>query len=344
MTTNSFNPHGLQKRILAIVLAGGEGMRLRPLTMAHAKPALPFGDGFRLVDFVLSNLVNSGIDSIYLLAQYKPSSLIDHINASWKFAAGDERFVSVVLPQHGHGRHFRGTADAVYQNLALIERHAPDLVAIFAADHVYRMDVRQMVQYHIKSDADVTVAATQVPIERASSFGIIAAGHCGEIWDFQEKPEAPFAVPFNPSRAYASMGNYLFDTGVLVNELERAALSGGTDFGRHILPRLIHSHHVYAYDFASNIVPGVQQHEESAYWRDVGTLDAYINAHQDIAGLDPLFDLQNPHWPIRPAFIPQQRPVGKDHARQLQETRNSIPQAISDTFLAQCDVMQIGHA
>src|SRR5512135_3569101 len=165
------------EKILALVLAGGQGAGLHPLTLDYAKPSVMFGD-FRLVDFVLSNLVNSGIESIYLLAQYKPESLIEHIQANWKLSPNDKgRFVKVVLPRQEQGGYFRGTADAVSQNLALIERQAPDLVAVFAADHVYRMDVRQMVQFHSQCDADVTVAATQVPIELASSFGIIAAGH-----------------------------------------------------------------------------------------------------------------------------------------------------------------------
>ena len=290
------------EKVLAIVLAGGQGSRLRPLTLTHAKPALPFFGGFRLVDFVLSNLVNSGMDSIYLLAQYKPESLIKHIHTNWKLAPnGHERFVRVVLPQPEHGGCFRGTADAVYQNLALIERHAPDMVAVFAADHIYRMDVRQMVHFHRERNADITVAARQVPIEQASSFGIIAAGHDGEIWGFQEKPEAPVAIPCCPESAYASMGNYLFNANVLVDELEQAARRGETDFGSHVLPRLINSHQVHAYDFANNNVPGIRQHEERAYWRDVGTLEAYAAARRDIVGSVPRFNLQNPRWPILPA-------------------------------------------
>lgn len=343
MTTSSCAHPGAHKKILAIVLAGGEGERLRPLTIAHAKPALPFGGTFRLVDFVLGNLVNSGIESIYLLAQYKPESLIDHINANWKFAPNDpQRFISVVLPQYEQGGHFRGTADAVYQNLALIERHAPDLVAVFAADHVYRMDVRQMVEHHSKCDADVTIAATQVPIEQASSFGIISAGHNGEIWDFQEKPEAPLAVPFNPACAYASMGNYLFNTRVLVDELERAERCGETDFGRHLFPRLIHDYRVHAYDFSGNIIPGGLAHEEPAYWRDVGTLKAYIDAHQDITGDAPLFNLQNPHWPFQPVAVSQQPALAGKPVQPAWKLRSSQPSAINSAFLAQCDAF--GHA
>ena len=289
------------KSILAMVLAGGQGSRLRPLTDNHAKPAISFGGSYRLVDFVLSNLVNSGIDSIYLLAQHKPESLIWHIQDNWDFAsAGRDGFVSVVQPRHEQGECYRGTADAVHKNLVLIERHAPSMVAVFAADHVYRMDVRQMVEFHHACNADVTVAATRVPLGAASSFGVISTGDKGEILDFQEKPDYPHAIPSQPECAYASMGNYLFDTDVLVASLEQALRDGETDFGGHILPRLIRSHHVYAYDFAENTVPGILPHEEQAYWRDVGTLDAYAAAHQDIAGHAPRFNLHNLHWPTLP--------------------------------------------
>lgn len=330
------------KKILAIVLAGGEGTRLHPLTLSHAKPALPFGGNYRLVDFVLSNLVNSGIGSIYLLAQYKPDSLIRHVNANWDLASrGGERFVRVLLPQQGGV--YRGTSDAVHQNLALIEQHAPDMVAVFAADHVYRMDVRQMVQFHHECGADVTVAATQVPIELASSFGVIAASHNGEIWDFQEKPDAPVAMPSCPERAYASMGNYLFNTGVLVEALEQAARCGETDFGRHILPRLMRSHQVHAYDFSDNSVPGTQPHEEQAYWRDVGTLEAYLNAHHDVAGSMPRFNLHNPHWPMLPA---QQNAFDASHGHpHYRHGKVPGPQyAVSGMFPAEFDTVQAGHA
>jgi glucose-1-phosphate adenylyltransferase len=335
------------KKTLAIVLAGGEGSRLRPLTLSHAKPALPFGGNFRLVDFVLSNLVNSGIDSIYLMAQYKPDSLIRHVNSSWDIASGgQEGFVRVVLPQPGQGGAFRGTADAVHQNLALIEEHAPDIVAVFAADHVYRMDVRQMVQFHCESEADVTVAATQVPIELASSFGVITAGYKGEVLDFQEKPEAPIGIPSCPERAFASMGNYLFDTDVLVEALELAACRDETDFGRHLLPRLIHSHQVHAYDFSENSVPGTKPHEERAYWRDVGTLEAYLNAHQDVAGSMPRFNLHNPHWPLLPALTaPYALDASHGHSHHWKRSRTTGNQhPISRGFSVEFDTLPAGRA
>lgn len=345
MTPVALNNYAVPKRILAMVLAGGEGTRLRPLTDTHSKPAVQIGSGLRLVDFVLSNLVNSGIDTIYLLAQYKPESLIEHIDANWNLARyGHDRFVRVVLPQNEHGGYFRGTADAVFQNLALIKQHKPDIVAIFAADHIYRMDVRQMVQYHHESGADVTIAATQVPLAQASSFGIISADFRGEVWNFQEKPDAPFAMPSNPDYAYASMGNYLFNTAVLEEELEWAVRCGETDFGGHILPNLIRTHQVHAYDFARNIIPGVHPHEEGTYWRDVGTLDAYVNAHRDLVGPTPRFNLQNPHWPILTSALTQQPALVASHGLHEREMRDNLPFPVRDALTGKFEVLQIGNA
>jgi len=287
-------------KIVALVLAGGEGSRLHPLTAEHAKPALPFANGYRIVDFVLSNLINSGITSIYVLAQYKPQSLIEHIRSTWAPALrGTDRFVSVVLPGADSARGpFLGTADAVHKNLHLCARHAPDLVAVFAADHVYRMDVGQMVEAHVQSKADISVAAAPVPIAWASHFGIIATHADGRIREFQEKPERPAPIPGRPGHAYASMGNYVFDPAVLAALLGQAAGCGETDFGRHILPRATATHRVFAYDFAGNRVPGALQHEEPNYWRDVGTIDAYRAAQRDASGRRPKFSLANKHWPI----------------------------------------------
>lgn len=336
---------GTAGRILAFVLAGGEGSRLRPLTRSQAKPALPFGKDFRLVDFALSNLVNSGIDAIYLLAQYKPESLIAHIRSAWHLDNSHrERFVRTALPQHVNGGRFHGTADAVYQNLALIERHAPDMVAVFAADHVYRMDVRQMAHYHRQCDADVTIAAIQVPVAQASAFGVISIGYQGEIRDFQEKPDSPVTVPSNPDMAYASMGNYLFETNVLVEALEQAARCGETDFGHHILPRLIHSHRVHAYDFSGNHIPGTLPHEEQAYWRDVGTLDAYMDAHLDIAGEKPRFNLCNPLWPIRSISPPRSAKHSTNAIRTSGELPGSRPSIANGVFAHDSEFLQCGTA
>src|SRR5687767_15514263 len=198
--------------IVALVLAGGEGTRLYPLTAEHAKPALQFANGYRIVDFVLSNLVNSGISTVYVFAQYKPASLVRHIEAAWApwFAQGTG-MIKVLLPRSNtYGGQFKGTADAVYQYRDVLQAHAPDVVAVFAADHVYRMDVRQMIAFHVARGADITVAAVPVPIGRASSFGVIAAAPDGRVHEFREKPRQPPAMPGNPALAYASMGNYVF--------------------------------------------------------------------------------------------------------------------------------------
>lgn len=286
-------------KILALVLAGGNGSRLHPLTAEHAKPALPFAQGYRIIDFVLSNLVNSKIPLIYVLAQYKPASLIEHIRAAW-WALPGRHEITVLLPRaYRPGDSFAGTADAVYQNLHLLERHRPDLVAVFAADHVYRMDVRQMVEFHVRRNAEVSVAAVPVPIANASRFGIMATDGDGWISAFQEKPARPVPMPNDPSRAYASMGNYLFQPDVLIALLDAGHRSGETDFGRHILPRAVLSRRVLAYDFAGNKVPGIRPHEEQGYWRDIGTPAAYRAAQRDVLGQRPRFSLVNREWPIR---------------------------------------------
>jgi glucose-1-phosphate adenylyltransferase len=286
-------------KIVALVLAGGEGTRLYPLTAEHAKPALPFANGYRIVDFVLSNLVNSSISTIYVLAQYKPDSLMRHIAAAWApWFSGSEGTIKALLPRSNR-QPFRGTADAVNQYLDLLQAHSPDVVAIFAADHVYRMDVRQMVDFHRSREADVTVAAVPVPLEKACSFGIVSAQSDGRVLEFREKPRHAVPMPHNPARAYASMGNYLFDPQALACALEEGARQGDTDFGRDLLPRLCRSARVYAYDFAENQVPGLQEFEEPAYWRDVGTLSALAAAQQDAMGHRPRFNLRNRRWPIR---------------------------------------------
>ncbi|HKJ07707.1 MAG TPA: glucose-1-phosphate adenylyltransferase [Gammaproteobacteria bacterium] len=288
------------EKVIAFVMAGGAGSRLHPLTAERCKPAVPFGGRDRLVDFVLSNLVNSGIRSIYLLVQYKPQSLIEHTRKAWVVSPlFPDQFVTVVPPQMDQrGGMFRGTADAVYQSLQLIDLYKPDLVAVFGADHIYRMDVRQMMWFHREHRADVSVAALPVPIEEASSFGIIDTDPDGRIREFQEKPERPKAMPGDPARAFVSMGNYLFSTDVLAQALLEAHARDETDFGHHVLPRLLSSHRLFAYDFSTNEVPGIKPHEEPAYWRDVGTIDAYFETHKDVLGIEPRFDAFNPRWPI----------------------------------------------
>ncbi|MEP7206939.1 MAG: glucose-1-phosphate adenylyltransferase [Casimicrobiaceae bacterium] len=288
------------KRVLAIVLAGGEGTRLHPLTSVRSKPAVPFGGRYRIVDFVLSNLINSHIYSIYLLVQYKSQSLIEHVRKAWVLAPILPRqFITVVPPQMQEGPEwFQGTADAVSQNLNLIEDASPDLVLVFGADHVYRMDVRQMIDFHLERQADVSVAALPVPRAAASAFGVIHCQDDGRITAFVEKPADPPPMPGDPDRAYASMGNYLFNADLLIDALKKARDRDQHDFGRDVLPELIQSHRVFAYDFGENTVPGTKPYEEQAYWRDVGTVDAYFDANMDTLGLEPTFDLFNPRWPV----------------------------------------------
>lgn len=285
-------------KVLAMVLAGGQGSRLHPLTADRSKPAVPFGSRYRITDFVLSNLVNSEIRGIYLLVQYKSQSLIEHMNKAWGHPNTFlHQFVTVVPPQMREGQEwFQGTSDAVFQNINLIKRHAPDMVAVFGADHIYRMDVRQMIDFHRQNSAHVSVAAIPVPLSEASAFGIIDTDNKGRIHGFLEKPENPPSIPSNPDHAYGSMGNYLFNTDVLLKALYDAHERGENDFGGNILPRLIHSHRVFAYNFADNRIPGISSYEDQSYWRDVGTIDAFYAAHHDVLGEKPRFNLFNPQW------------------------------------------------
>lgn len=287
-------------KILGMVLAGGNGTRLHPLTAEQAKPALPFAAGYRVIDFVLSNFVNSRVSPIYVIAQYKPQSLIEHIHAAWASRSVDrDPTISVVLPgSHDAATTFRGTADAVYKNLHLIEQHAPDLVAVFAADHVYRMDVRQMARVHLERGAEVSIAAVRVPVEKASEFGVVAAGPSGELQEFLEKPEQPVPIPTDPAYAYASMGNYLFNPRALLQLLSDANRNGETDFGCHIMPKLARQRRTWVYDFSRNVIPGIHSYEERGYWRDIGTLPAYRNAQRDVVGKTPRFSLANARWPL----------------------------------------------
>jgi len=290
-------------RILALVLAGGEGRRLRPLTAERPKPAIALGHDCRIVDFVLANLANSGVPWIYLLAQYKAAALIDHVARVWRpLLARNQCVLRSVVPA-GTGGEFKGTADAVHRHLHLLARHEPDLVAVFAADHVYRMDVRQMADFHLRRRADVTVAAVPVPLDRASSFGVIEARANGGIERFQEKPAHPAPMPHDPHRAYASMGNYLFDPIALIDLLEAAMARGATDLGYGVLPEAVRSGaRVFAYDFSSNRIPGLKPHEEAGYWRDVGTPEALAEARRDIEGPNPRLELRNPEWPLHPSL------------------------------------------
>jgi len=310
------------KKIVALVLAGGEGTRLYPLTAEHAKPALPFANGYRICDFVLSNLVNSGISTIYVLAQYKPESLVQHIQTAWAPSfAESEGLIKVLLPRSNTlGGRFKGTADAVYQYLDVVQAHSADMVAVFAADHIYRMDVRQMTDFHAAKAADVTVAAVGVPLEKARGFGVLKTAADARVLEFREKPKQPAPVPGDPRHAYASMGNYIFNPEVLQRLLEEACERGEVDFGRDLLPRICRNERVFAYDFAQNRVPGVQEFEEAAYWRDVGTLSALAAAQQDAMGSRPRFNLWNARWPIRGEYEAEalaRQPLSEEQQAEL---------------------------
>jgi glucose-1-phosphate adenylyltransferase len=292
-----------KRRVLAFVLAGGKGERLFPLTSFRSKPAVPVGGRYRIVDFVLSNLINSQIYSIYLLVQYKSQSLIEHVRKNWVLSSViKEHFVTVVPPQMRMGPEwFQGTADAVFQNLELIRQHDPDLVVVFGADHIYRMDVSQMIDFHIENNAYATVAARPVPVEQASSFGIIVTDNEKRITGFQEKPKKPTPMPHDPERAYVSMGNYIFNCDILIEALAKSQRRKQHDFGSHVIPDLIGSGKVFAYDFASNVILGTMPYEEEGYWRDVGTIPAFFEAHMDMLGETPPFEPHNKSWPIMPS-------------------------------------------
>ena len=285
-------------------MAGGQGTRLHPLTRDRAKPAVPFGGKYRIIDFVLSNLVNSGIYAIYILVQWRSQSLIEHLKDGWQFGGMlPDHFVIPVPAQMRLGETwYQGTADAIFQNLNLMDDFQPDLVAVFGADHIYRMDIRQMIDFHLEKGADVTVAARPVPLDQASAFGVIATDREHRITGFQEKPAHPVPMPDVPDRAYVSMGNYIFNRDILVKMLVHAQKKGQHDFGKHIIPGLVGSGKVYSYDFATNGVPGTRPCEEPGYWRDVGTISAYFRAHMDMLGELPVFDLNNKRWPIYPAM------------------------------------------
>jgi glucose-1-phosphate adenylyltransferase len=289
--------------ILGIVLAGGRGERLYPLTQDRAKPAVPFGAKYRIIDFVLSNFVNSGILSIYVLTQFKAQSLLEHLDKGWRTSdfLGDH-FITPVPAQMRLGKEwYLGTADSVYQNLFLIERHDPKLVAVFGADHVYRMNIRQMIDEHQRQAADVTVAALPVAIEGASEFGVMQVDRDWRIVGFQEKPRDPKPIPGESHLALVSMGNYIFSTEILVPALQAAAENPQSqhDFARDILPPLVGEKRVFAYDFRKNRVPSTQKGEEPSYWRDLGTIDAYYEANMDLRSVNPSFNLYNRSWPLR---------------------------------------------
>lgn len=286
-------------KTLSMVLAGGEGKRLDPLTRDRAKPAVPFGGRYRIVDFVLSNLVNSGFFHIKVLTQYKSESLNSHLSRAWRLSNVLGHYIESVPAQMRTGPEwFKGSADAIYQNLNLITDEDPEHVLVFGSDHVYRMDVRQFLDFHIRSGADCTVAAIPVPIKEAHQFGICRVDADGKLVDFLEKPKDPPPMPGDPTRALASMGNYVFRTEPLVREIVRdAGTASAHDFGKSIIAEMFNRSKVMVYDFATNEVPG-QSERERGYWRDVGTIEAYFASNMDLVAVEPVFSLYNDRWPI----------------------------------------------
>ncbi len=290
------------RRSLALVLAGGEGRRLHPLTRERSKPAVYFGGRYRLVDFVLSNLVNSGFPRIKVLTQYRSSSLVRHLVRAWPLASGNlDQFIEPVPAAMNLGPSwFRGTADAIYQNLDLLRDIRPENVLIFGSDHVYKMDVSLMWKRHQDANADLCVATIPVPRREARAFGCVNVDERGRVIDFVEKPADPPAMPGHPDLALVSMGNYVFRTSALLDELRRNAQRESTshDFGRDILATAHERMNVVAYDFTTQLCPGESEHARG-YWRDVGTLDAYFDASMDLVSVEPRLDLYNDLWPIR---------------------------------------------
>ncbi|MGA0231102.1 MAG: glucose-1-phosphate adenylyltransferase [Ilumatobacteraceae bacterium] len=288
----------LDPKVLVMVLAGGEGKRLLPLTNDRAKPAVPFGGTYRIIDFALSNFANAGYLKIVVLTQYKSHSLDRHISQTWRFSTLLDNYVTPVPAQMRRGpQWFRGSADAVYQNLNLIYDERPDIVAVFGADHIYRMDPRQMVEQHRARGAGVTVAAIPVPRSEASQFGVIEADHDGRIIAFHEKSANPPTMPGDDTRCLASMGNYVFDTQTLIDIVTPNEEEPLFDMGGDVIPALTRQGVAQVYDFSTNVIPG-QGERENGYWRDVGTIDAYYEANMDLIAPVPVFNLYNERWPV----------------------------------------------
>jgi len=288
-------------RVFCMVLAGGEGKRLVPLTADRAKPAVPFGGAYRLIDFALSNLVNGGYWRIAVLTQYKSHSLDRHLATTWRFSPLLNNYVTPVPAQMRRGKQwFAGSADAIYQSLNLIYDDGPDVICVFGSDHVYRMDPRQIVAHHLEADVGVTVAAIRVPIGEASAFGVIEPGPGGRaIAAFHEKPTEPLGLPGDPDHVLASMGNYVFTTEALIDAVMSDAKDEASahDVGGDIIPALVAAGDAQVWDFSRSDLPGATP-RDLTYWRDVGTIDAYYDAHMDLVAVDPIFNLYNSEWPI----------------------------------------------
>jgi glucose-1-phosphate adenylyltransferase len=309
-----------RRNVLTMILAGGQGERLFPLTKDRAKPAVPFGGRYRIIDFVINNFINSGFFKIKVLTQFKSNSLIEHITRTWRLVPEIGQYVDIVPAQMRRGPFwFRGTADAVFQNLELIFDEKPDYVCVFGGDHIYKMDVNQMLQDHINNDADLTIATVPVHVSEAHHFGVVEIDPDYRVTGFVEKPkEGAKTIPDRPDHILASMGNYIFKASVMIDVLQRNALrNSGVDFGKEIIPQMYPKMKVFAYDFATNFIPGEEPHNQG-YWRDVGTVDSYFAAALDLVSVTPQFNLYNPMWPIvsAPMHLPPAKFVFADSKSQ----------------------------
>lgn len=298
--------------MLGMIMAGGEGSRLYPLTKERAKPAVHFGGKYRIIDFVLNNFINSGIFKIKVLTQFKADSLIKHLTTGWNLNRMLGQYIDPVPAQMRTGRRwYEGTADAVFQNINLIEDENPDYVAVFGADHIYKMDISQMLDFHRRVGAVGTVAAIPKPIEEAANkFGVIEVDYNWRMIGFEEKPAAPRCIPGNPGMALVSMGNYIFNRNFLVRELynDASLKNSSHDFGRDVIPKIFPDYPIYVYDFSNNRIPG-ESAQQSIYWEDVGTIEAYYRANMTLRDVVPEINLYNEQWPMRTA--PGQTPPAK---------------------------------
>ncbi|MCG7585684.1 glucose-1-phosphate adenylyltransferase [Photobacterium sp. OFAV2-7] len=310
--------------VLGMILAGGEGSRLRPLTDTRTKPAVPFGGSYRLIDFALNNFLNADLMKIYVLTQFKSQSLYVHMKKGWNVSGITGRFIDPIPAQMRMGkRWYDGTADAIYQNLRFVELEEPDQVCIFGSDHIYKMDVKQMLDYHLEKKADLTVSALRMPLSEASAFGVIEVDANGCMVGFEEKPENPKSIPGDPDHALVSMGNYIFETGVLSKELEEDAVNeqSSHDFGKDIIPKLFPLGKVFVYDFTTNVIPG---EKSTGYWRDVGTIESYWQAHMDLLSEDAPFSLYNRQWQLHTFYPPLPPATVLDSEEHKVDTNNCM--------------------
>ena len=319
--------------VLAMILAGGEGTRLMPLTKSRSKPSVPFGGSYRLIDFVLNNFVNSGIIRIYVITQYKSQSLYMHLKNGWTVSGIPNCFIDTIPAQMRTGKDwYKGTADAIYQNLTFIEDQYADDVCIFGSDHIYKMNIRQMLQYHQNNKASLTVAAMRMPSsEVAGRFGVIEVDAMGRMIGFAEKPKVPKEIPGDPGYSLVSMGNYIFKSEVLSKALREDAddVNSSHDFGNDIIPKLFPRGNVYVYDLSNNVIEGEPR---EVYWRDVGSIDAYWDAHMDLLKEKPDFSLFNLQWPLH-TFYPPLPPA------YFSDTRNNHSLVSHSMISAGCKIV-----